>query len=1095
MEQQTFFPLLPKLKQVADKQVGNFPIAGVWDCRGAIELDNLSESLDIEKIDPKYFDIDCIPDMWARPLLFEMALYDANHLLHERILGEWRGLLTMLALKEWRNLTQLRVMPVQIPKPAVSSDAGAAAFQASPEFLKALGKLAPSKTLSDDTPWHNLYVILFGDKPIGITSPTTLVCTAADYYNCIRHVTWFDGRFLSDPTPCLGSQERKVLASWLEHLKENLTRHEGINQQMWNTLLGLLSQFQVDLGGAPEVPAVLSSSDLGMRVGIFRYFDTPIRGEIPTPEKSHVLLKPRAGADSPSLLVVDRKIPEQWNMPDYEVFVWGTTTIASFPFAGLGSNRSQFGSTQLPPNVQLRLPEDFFTEKLFVIDQLDAFPGAMRPYGANLQHQGRPVTPIIPIKDELLNYLTTNDLRNRIRFEPSNEGIVVKLRLPLSGPDGKGRDFEMKREFRLQANEVISIPSAPVLEVWPNFKASNWKAYYTYFSTTGEDTFYAEPYALSDMSVVQTFENNRGATERQITRTSLFPEAMKCKAQVTDIQTNVIRSEEAGVLLITQPQQLPQPTRTWAVGVDFGTTGTNVYANDYNREPFLIQFEKRFLQVTAASEARRSCLYDDFLPGNPEDTPFLSFFHDFQKANNPPLRPLLDGHIYFLLDYEKFNATAQGMATDLKWSSDPTVRIRTQAFLEQLCLQCAAEAVANGSKEISWRFSFPTAFSAKDQDEFRQIWKQITETCASVTGLAQSDSTPKDEPESIVSARFFAEHPRVKAPFAIGTVCIDIGGGTSDISIWQDNELRWQTSLRFAGRDIFLNLLYENPDFLKIFQVDDVSLGKLNNTKGNRAAFYAQADALISHQGQEWLKNLQVYAGIKRVEGFVQLIAVGLSGLYYYVGTLLQYLHKSSRYNAQMPNVYVAGNGARIFHWVATGNYNSRSPINTLFKNVLLKASGFQVDPRMFEVKVSPQPKAEAAFGLVCGGATLKYDENVKTDEVVAGELFIENGKPCDWSETLTAERLKKGLEAQRKLERFEDFVQTFDTYAKSPNTVVSPIAPDAILMNKIYQRLSQTLADFRASDENSIHVEPLFIIALKTLLEVKTNEWASKNL
>jgi len=208
---------------------------------------------------------------------------------------------------------------------------------------------------------------------------------------------------------------------------------------------------------------------------------------------------------------------------------------------------------------------------------------------------------------------------------------------------------------------------------------------------------------------------------------------------------------------------------------------------------------------------------------------------------------------------------------------------------------------------------------------------------------------------------------------------------------------------------------------------------------------------------------------------------------------LLQYLHQSSRYEERMPNVYVAGNGARIFHWVAAGRYDSRSPINTLFKDVLLKASGFQIDPRMFEVKVSPQPKAESAFGLVCGGATLK-DENAKKDEVVAGEVFMEDGTKRDWGETLTAEKLKSGLEAPQELEQLEDFVITFNTYAKSPNTVVSPIASDAVLMNKIYQRLSKTLADFKMVDEKAIHVEPLFISELKTLLEVKTDEWASKH-
>ena len=53
--------------------------------------------------------------MWARPLLFEMALCDTNHPLHERIRGEWRGLLALLALNEWYDF-RLSVAPIEFPE-------------------------------------------------------------------------------------------------------------------------------------------------------------------------------------------------------------------------------------------------------------------------------------------------------------------------------------------------------------------------------------------------------------------------------------------------------------------------------------------------------------------------------------------------------------------------------------------------------------------------------------------------------------------------------------------------------------------------------------------------------------------------------------------------------------------------------------------------------------------------------------------------------------------------------------------------------------------------------------------------------------------
>src|SRR3712207_15046 len=103
-------PILPKLK--SDHNVGVFKEAGKWDARTRDALDKLSNGLKVDKIETE---ISSIPDMWARPMLFEMALFNAKHVLHERVLGEWRGLLGLLALKEVLRLNRLTVTKVTLP--------------------------------------------------------------------------------------------------------------------------------------------------------------------------------------------------------------------------------------------------------------------------------------------------------------------------------------------------------------------------------------------------------------------------------------------------------------------------------------------------------------------------------------------------------------------------------------------------------------------------------------------------------------------------------------------------------------------------------------------------------------------------------------------------------------------------------------------------------------------------------------------------------------------------------------------------------------------------------------------------------------------
>ena len=196
--------------------------------------------------------------------------------------------------------------------------------------------------------------------------------------------------------------------------------------------------------------------------------------------------------------------------------VWGTKTLATY---------KSFGGELplLPVDIRLREPKDLFTEKLFVIDQQDAFHTTLSPEGSDqLNFQGGPVTPILPFTDELLAYLDVNDLNQRIAFEEKDTGIVVKLRLTLTGINEQNRDFVISQEYRFQNEEVFLIPDVPVLEIWPNFKRSDWGVYYTYFTTFGQNTFYAKPFLPADeTSDPRPFPNSQGNIEKEITQTSL----------------------------------------------------------------------------------------------------------------------------------------------------------------------------------------------------------------------------------------------------------------------------------------------------------------------------------------------------------------------------------------------------------------------------------------------------------------------------------------------------------------------------------------------------------------------------------------------
>ena len=1065
-------PLLPRL--TVTNQVTAFGNAGRWEKRDSVELERISEGLDVTPPKVASAEVDSIPSMWARPLLFEMALYDTRHPMHERVLGEWRGLLAMLALKEWCDfpLTTERIKITDTKNPPDAED-----------FLRALQKLLPQDTLDKPTTWETLNLILFKEKPIGITSPTTLVCTSVSCFGRISRVPWFNDRFLDDPVPKLNSFEKEAVAGWLKHLHGHI---QGLpNSKIKASLMGLLHSFIGDLGEVPGV-STFSKTGLGLTQNLFKSINTPVA---PRDLPSSVELVPSRNKQPKTILLVpDKTIPEVWGVEPQNVFVWKGETLATT------QNFSGESKLTLPTHVHLRSQQDFFTDKLFVINQEKAFQEhstLVAERSEDLNFNGISVTPILPITEEVLTYLDVRDLNERITFDQQKDSIVVSLRLTLSGINRKNRYFAISKEYGT-AN-VTPIPTGPVLAIWPNFRTSDWKAYYTYFTTADQDTFYAKPFlAVGETSDPQTFSDNRGNVEKEITKTERFPEAMLCE----------YNGIQAGILLISVPEEkLSVDGTDWNVGVDFGTSSTTVYYRKGNANPQPVAFNDRLLRITDPRTRLDRMFYDDFLSPKHEQTPFFSLF---QKLGNQGAdEPLLDGHIYFLDDYKAL-PSAKNIVSNLKWSTSAIDREHLKIFLKQLFLQCAAETINDGAEEINWNFSHPLAFTELDKGQFERIWKDVGLACESATGLSQQVMTPAQS-ESVVTAKFFAstlQNEYATGGFTSGAVCIDIGGETSDISIWQNNELYWQTSLRFAGRHIFLNLLRENPEFLKNFGVDHEDIKLLKDASaGANDNFYAQADALIQHKGQGWLNKLATVGGETAIRPFFQLISLGVAGLLYYVGLLLNHLsHSEADFNSEMPSIYIGGNGSKILHWMAHGSFNPDNSMALLcrkhLKHVLLKASGFDSDNNR-GIEISRCPKEEAAYGLVAAGTILKRNET--QFNILAGEAFTVDRKDYGWTETLTPKRLGNRLSVSKhKLEQIENFIKNFNAGLGAEinmpidlnETLSGGPHGSATVRDVILEELEKVFQDFSDAQPEEISVEPLFILALKALLDAKTRRW-----
>jgi|688.fasta_scaffold06612_16 hypothetical protein len=1096
--------LLPET-EIDDPEAPKPPIPpehGEWFGENGVVMDKLANSLAVGKLLYGVRTVDSVPDLWARPLLFQIALFNNKHPLHDNVRDEWRGLLTILALKERYSL------PLYTKHLQLSNSEGG-------RFTKVAYKLCPTAVLDQETSWDKVYLFFYGSelrddtdrgKVIGMASPVTLVCTSASLEERLdKNIPWFQHGVLSDPCDHIGEDEKGALRFWLKELRKNLSIQ--CPSEQIKDLDPLLASFEKDLENSQaSSPYHLSESSLGLNTGLYQLLDKPVQPSQISLEQSAVKLLPSEGLTPPkTLLVLSSDLAKQWKIEHQsEVPIYGQETLASLDFDRLGEDRTMLVTRTSPlklKDAEWRKPEDFFTEKLLLVKVADAFPEVRKIRGQDkLTYKNNAVVPILPIQSELLSYLNPSDLAGNITLsQVDKERIRVELKLPLVGiKDIKGKKNDsLIIQHTYEAQDIEVAGSLPILEIWPNFQAKNWNQYYTYYDPVGTkktDTFYAKPYPEVNESRKVTDEQKE--LKREITRSSQPPTAMLCKTWSRQLNREV----NVGCLLLKDLPSAPlQQDVSWEIGVDFGTSATNIYVRSNDQtEPFAIGFPVRLVPITSTMGDRRWNIVKYFLPYFEPQNPFFSLFRPERQGAGGERDnynfPFLRGNIFYMEPDSYLKDLAQeGVRSRLKWQEGSEL---IRGFLEQLAVQCLAEAVANGVTKVNWYVSYPTVYGNEAIRRQETIWNKIVETTRSI-GIQSDFSDEKNyKTESFTSAIFFKEKQNV--PLA-QTICIDIGGETSDISILGGGAFLEQCSVRFAGECFFMDLFKKNPSVMT-FLSSDLQLLELVTKAAKKSNFSAEMDAILRKYGKDFLSKLAGNITTQDwnkpdhpVYGLLHLIALGLSGLFYYTGLLLNQVKTLEKLDGEdLPYVCVGGNGAWTLHWIGQGTFNAITPHNKLFRELLNSAAGFNQETG-FSVKVSLNPKGEVAYGLVQETEWKLRTPDEKKFEL-SGENFLDSsGADLGWDTGLTAEMLNLGLRVPGELVQLMRFIEVFNNYSRTPNSYVREIKLSQEDIMTVRLSIQDILYLFKGRNPSEITVEPLFIMALKELLKLEINKWVNR--
>lgn len=1036
-------------------------------------LTSIYEGLDIANIGSQV--VESVPSMWARATLFEAALSHSKSVgqseVDKAIIGEWRGLLALLA---FADLSQYELGFTQMD------------FRNDPCLQKMSSQL-PRNTFLKDADWNLLFLITYKNVPFAFTSPATLVCTGTDYAKVFGpEVNWFNGTRLVDPSTCLNNLHKRLLAYWLKQLFARVSSYENRIEEhlLLSVVKNMLQEFMDDLGFGNIQLDPNKDSNQGksnkpyIEYSIFEQFTRPL---VYLDEESDIILKCKSGV-SDILLFTDNMKKE-----DRNVIVYGAITLDLLK--NTNYSERMIGNRNLN-RFKLYKGEDWlFLDDIYLVDEDKMQPEYKTNYALCWDIQGnvKNVMVIYPFKEAILEYLPIDYIKNNTKFETIQSGSVKKLRVKVT-LELSGGQQEFIKEYLPQ--NIHSFSNVPLAAIWPAYDLGDqWNEYYFY----NNRTYFNEDY--KDFSLIPYGALNLKFSEENI------PVEIHVTLSYPEVLIVNYNGINVGFIKMINPiekfQNVQYLEPGCKIGIDFGTCSSTVfYSTDSNKQPRIFKYPQRSKTVTKSINEFH--FWEQFLPYDsisPELTTIDRYFHTlFRYFNDNPEESIIHGNIFYsynLLDYS--TNEFGGIAKNLKWAADGSINAAcAKPFLEQIVKQTLLELILQKIDifRTEWCFSYPTAFSNKQYKTLKDNSESVVRNCyeriicrnESANQLKIKHNTMT---ESVSAARYFlGTNQGTVNSLAGGFVSIDIGGGTTDISFWQNRtqkgNLVYQTSIKFASRALFIIPLLEsnNRDYI----IDN--LGLADNLKSDFRGNNIPVEdlELCLSINKDAYKKLAKNEEVSEIKSFVETVSFGVAGLFYFIGMLLKKLSVEKEINEFSPDIYFGGNGSNVFNWLNSGSIFRDSAYRAdLFKDML--KAGWGMDENV-SINISSTLKAEAAGGMVVHDteSLIAGQEKLDQRDIVIGEdIILINGKTISWSNSVEDSLGNEDIEAV-SLDNIMRFVNEYNrVYRELFETRNDIIKYDDLMHKKLQAKVKDQVLLMKRDQQLN---KPVFISAIEVLIK-----------
>jgi len=726
-------------------------------------------------------------------------------------------------------------------------------------------------------------------------------------------------------------------------------------------------------------------------------------------------------------------------------------------------------SRQLP-YVGLRYPyltiDDFLSRDMvflpYTFNSIDFYNG-------NVESRKSSNTFLLPLTKTFFKYFTVSDLmgtmkdgKNMFEIQPLQGGSVnVELRIPIKsgGYVRYSRMYVPNKIIDLKENTGCITEKQFGLGVMPLVKF-------------GEGILPSYRIALFSKSSRSALEFANGNSicnlEHHVTRREAAT-ACSVESYVLEHNFDIIYATVDGITNVIIPKfKKASGGSQFSFAIDFGTTNTHIEYSIDKSSPKSFDMPKPESQL-----CRLSTDYDEqeaidinvsfdeaFIPsaigeGSDYKFPMRTVFAEWTDVNyQQHTETLAEGNIPFR--YEKARkAPYNKIRTNLKWSSASDANTRVKLYLENLFLMLRNKVLLSGGRlsdtKVIW--FYPASMTEARLNAFRQVWEYLykryfsEDTDAKLICLSES-----------AAPYFFYKSKR---GLTSNAVTIDVGGGTTDVLVIENDLPVAMTSFRYASNSIFGDGYNWSPDtngFVKKYS-SQISERLNGNSRFLKDALNAYAEIMGSDNSSDivaFFFSLSSNASVvnNRIPlDFMSMLSEDPKMKYVFIvfyGSVIYHVAKMMKAKGlPVPQVVAfSGNGSKTINVLSTSDGTISEFVTRIFRRVYGSASDIRV------IK-EEEPKLATSKGGIYYDNSLTYEaiENMRFSLLGTDDTSVITGKT--YNQVNNDESIKA---VSKNVSKFID--DLFDI-ADANKFMVRSFGADPSLFNQIPELCKYNLEEF----------------------------------